>query len=92
MVWLPDNLAGRRRLHLTQFLDSRKIGTRLLFGGNLIRQPYMRGRNYRVAGDLANADIVTERTFWIGLYPAIGAVHIEYVADCIGAFLKSRRG
>jgi CDP-6-deoxy-D-xylo-4-hexulose-3-dehydrase len=82
--------AGFTREDLTQFFDARKIGTRLLFGGNLIRQPYMRGRNYRVVGDLTNADIVTERTFWIGLFPGLGSAHIEYVADSVRAFLQTR--
>jgi CDP-6-deoxy-D-xylo-4-hexulose-3-dehydrase len=73
---------------LIRHLDANRIGTRLLFGGNLIRQPYMRGRNYRVAGPLDNADIVTERTFWIGLYPGLNEVHLEYVADIVEGFLR----
>ena len=77
------------REDLTQHLDASRIGTRLLFGGNLIRQPYMRGRNYRVAGDLANADIVTERTFWIGIYPGLGDDHLEYVAQTIQKFVRN---
>jgi CDP-6-deoxy-D-xylo-4-hexulose-3-dehydrase len=81
---------GFTREELTQYFDHMKIGTRLLFGGNLIRQPYMRGRNYRVSGVLTNADIVTERTFWIGLFPAIDVPHIDYVADCVRSFLASR--
>jgi len=72
---------------LVRHLDAHKIGTRLLFGGNLIRQPYMRGRNYRVVGELTNADIVTDNTFWIGLYPGLGADHIEYTVDTIKQFL-----
>ena len=73
---------------LIQHLDSRRIGTRLLFGGNLIRQPYMRGRNYRVVGDLTNADIVTERTFWIGLYPGLGEEHLQYAVETLTKFLR----
>lgn len=76
------------RDELVQYLDANGIGTRLLFGGNLIRQPYMRGRNYRVVGELANADIVTERTFWIGIYPALGADQLGYVADMTHKFVK----
>jgi len=79
------------REELTQYFDAMKIGTRLLFGGNLTRQPYMRSQKYRVAGDLTNADIVTERTFWIGLFPGLGSSHIEYVADRVRAFLSDRR-
>jgi CDP-6-deoxy-D-xylo-4-hexulose-3-dehydrase len=75
--------AGVTRDNIVHHLDAHRIGTRLLFGGNLIRQPYMRGRDFRVAGDLANADIVTERTFWIGLYPGLGPDHLEYAARAI---------
>lgn len=76
---------------LIRHLDERRIGTRLLFGGNLIRQPYMRGRDYRVVGELANADIVTDRTFWIGLYPGLGQDHLQYAAETITNFVKSRK-
>ena len=76
------------RDELVRHLDAHRIGTRLLFGGNLVRQPYMRGRNYRVVGELTNADIVTERTFWIGLYPGLGPGHLAYtverIFECLG--------
>ncbi|RST30357.1 lipopolysaccharide biosynthesis protein RfbH [Sphingomonas ginkgonis] len=74
---------------LVKHLDANKVGTRLLFGGNLLRQPYMRGRNYRVVGELTNADIVTERTFWIGLYPGLEAAHLEYSASLITRALRN---
>ena len=73
---------------LVQHLNDKKIGTRLLFGGNLLRQPYMIGRDYRVVGDLTNADIVTERTFWIGLYPGLTEDHIAYATDTIRDFVR----
>ncbi len=81
-----DN-AGFMRDDLVKHLDAHKIGTRLLFGGNLLRQPYMRGRTYRTVGELTNADITTERTFWIGLYPGLGADHFAYVRDTVAAFI-----
>jgi len=59
------------RVELLQALDQNKIGTRLLFAGNLTRQPSMTGRNYRVAGKLTNTDYVMDRTFWIGVQPAL---------------------
>lgn len=86
---LRENV-GFLREDLTQYFDEMKIATRLLFGGNLLRQPYMRGRNVRVVGDLTNADIVTERTFWIGVFPGLGTAHIEYIADKVRAFLANR--
>ena len=72
---------------LVRHLDAARIGTRLLFGGNLIRQPYMRQRDYRVVGELMNADLVTENTFWIGLYPGLGDEHLGYVNQVIRAFV-----
>ena len=72
---------------LVKHLNDRKIGTRLLFGGNLLRQPYMKGRDYRVVGELANADIVTTNTFWIGLYPGLTEAHLAYATETIGAFI-----
>ena len=72
-------------------LDEKRIGTRLLFGGNLIRQPYMRGRDFRVVGDLTNADIVTDRTFWIGLYPGLGSEQLHYAGETLTKFLRQTR-
>ena len=80
--------SGIDRDALVQYLNDQKIATRLLFGGNLLRQPYMKGRNYRVVGDLTNADLVTENTFWIGLFPGLGPSHIDYVRDRVAAYLK----
>jgi CDP-6-deoxy-D-xylo-4-hexulose-3-dehydrase len=71
---------------LLKYLNDKKIGTRLLFGGNLIRQPYMKGRNYRVHGDLDNSDKVMRDTFWLGVYPGLESAHIDYVAACIAEF------
>jgi CDP-6-deoxy-D-xylo-4-hexulose-3-dehydrase len=79
--------SGVSRLDLTQYLDQNKIGTRLLFAGNLIRQPYMIGREYRVASELTNTDITMNQTFWIGVYPGLSEEMLEYMADRIETFL-----
>jgi CDP-6-deoxy-D-xylo-4-hexulose-3-dehydrase len=79
-----------RRDDLIKYLNDKKIATRLLFGGNLIRQPYMKGRNYRVHGTLDNSDKVMRDTFWIGVYPAIGRDEIGYIADTIKQFRTDR--
>ena len=73
---------------LLQHLNVRKIGTRLLFGGNLVRQPYMKGRDYRISGSLTNADIVVERTFWLGVYPGLGAEHIDHILSSLDEFCR----
>ena len=80
--------ASISRDDLVQHLNDMKIGTRLLFGGNLIRQPYMKTRNYRVVGDLTNADIVTERCFWVGIYPGLTESQIGYTAETITNYVR----
>ncbi len=78
--------ADTRRVDLLTYLDERSIGTRLLFAGNLTRQPYMQGRAHRVIGDLANADRIMNDTFWIGVYPGLDEAMLEYVATTIGTY------
>jgi CDP-6-deoxy-D-xylo-4-hexulose-3-dehydrase len=73
-------------------LNRHRIGTRNLFGGNLVRQPYMRGRAFRVAGDLSASDTVMRRTFWIGVYPGLDAPQLGFVVDRIRAFCRATRG
>lgn len=75
------------RTDLLQYLDSQKIGTRLLFAGNLTRQPYMEGQTYRVSGELTNTERVMNNTFWIGLYPGLSHTHLDYAAEKIEDFL-----
>jgi CDP-6-deoxy-D-xylo-4-hexulose-3-dehydrase len=77
------------RAALVRHLEDRKIGTRLLFAGNLIRQPYFAGRQYRVVGPLTNTDIVMNDTFWIGVYPGLDAGMLDYAADQITAFVEA---
>ncbi len=77
---------------LVRHLNAHKVATRPLFGGNLLRQPYMKDRPYRVVGDLRNGDIVVDRTFWIGLHPGLGRAHLDYMAECLRAFIAGRGG
>jgi CDP-6-deoxy-D-xylo-4-hexulose-3-dehydrase len=71
-------------------LNNKNIATRLLFGGNLLKQPYMKGRPHRVIGNLTQADFVVANTFWIGLFPALSQVHFDYVRDQLRLFLTNR--
>jgi CDP-6-deoxy-D-xylo-4-hexulose-3-dehydrase len=68
---------------LTQRLNERSIGTRLVFAGNLIRQPAFADVNYRVIGDLTNADVIMNDIFWIGTFPGLGAPEIDYIGRAI---------
>jgi CDP-4-dehydro-6-deoxyglucose reductase, E1 len=77
------------RDELVIHLNAMKIGTRLLFGGNLVRQPYMKGRNFRISGALTNADVVVDRTFWIGVYPELGTAQIDYMLSCLEDFCRA---
>ena len=71
--------AGVSRLMLLKHLDHYKIGTRLLFAGNITRQPYFQGREYRIIGNLENTDIVMNQTFWIGLYPGLSFEQLDFM-------------
>jgi CDP-6-deoxy-D-xylo-4-hexulose-3-dehydrase len=75
------------RLDLLTYLDQNKIGTRLLFAGNLTRQPYMMGANFRISGDLTNTDNVMNNTFWIGVQPSLTPVMLDFVASKIESYL-----
>ena len=78
--------AQTSRVDLLKNLDQYKIGTRLLFAGNLTRQPYMADRNYRVSATLTNTDTVMNNTFWIGVFPGLSEPMLDYVANRIETF------
>lgn len=78
--------AGVKRVDLLKFLDEHKIGTRLLFAGNLIRQPYFQNVNYRVVGELTNTDRIMNNTFWLGVYPGLTEEHLDYVIGKLEEF------
>jgi CDP-4-dehydro-6-deoxyglucose reductase, E1 len=76
------------RNDLVKYLSDRKIGTRLLFSGNLTKQPYMKNKNFKVHGELKNTDFIMENTFWIGLYPGLSEQHLQYTVDTMQNFFK----
>src|SRR6185437_3307103 len=85
----PDTLRQKApfdRNALIRELESNKIATRLLFGGNLTRQPAYQGVDFRVIGDLKNTDFVMRNVFWIGLYPGLTDAMLNYTIDIITAF------
>lgn len=79
--------ANIRRVDLLEYLDQNKIGTRLLFAGNLTRQPYMKGKNYRVSGELTNTDVVMNDSFWIGVYPGLTKEMLGFTVEKIESYL-----
>ena len=73
--------AGTSRVMLLKYLDQYNIGTRLLFAGNLTKQPYFEGRKYRIVGNLENTDIIMNQTFWLGVYPGLCNEQLDYIVD-----------
>ena len=71
-------------------IEARKIATRLLFGGNLLRQPAYQSSPRRVVGRLEQTDIVMNRTFWVGVYPGLTDEMIDYMAESIESFVAAR--
>jgi CDP-6-deoxy-D-xylo-4-hexulose-3-dehydrase len=84
-VTLKEN-CGVNRVDLLRYLDENKIGSRLLFAGNLIKQPYFQNIPHKVVGSLENTDKTMNYTFWIGLYPALNSEHFEYIAEKLEEF------
>jgi CDP-6-deoxy-D-xylo-4-hexulose-3-dehydrase len=72
-----------------QHIESRRIGTRQLFGGNLLRQPAYKGIPMRVVGNLTNADIITEQTFWIGVYPGLTPEMVDFMIETVTEFVDA---
>jgi CDP-6-deoxy-D-xylo-4-hexulose-3-dehydrase len=86
-LFLKNNNKYNRN-DLIRYLSLNKIGTRLLFAGNLTKQPYMKNITFKVHGNLKNTDLILENTFWIGLYPGLSEKHLEYMVDKIKNFFK----
>ena len=82
-----DSSHPANREELLRFLDSRKIGTRLLFAGNLTKQPAYRNVDFKIVGDLTNTDIVMTRTFWVGTYPGLTNAMLDFIAESIKEFM-----
>ena len=89
MVTLKDS-APTTRLDLLTYLDQKKIGTRLLFAGNLTYQPYMQGLNFKVSSELINTNNIMENSFWIGLHPSLTDQMLDYIIDNIESYLGIR--
>jgi CDP-6-deoxy-D-xylo-4-hexulose-3-dehydrase len=84
-ITLKEN-SGIQRVDLLKFLDEHNIGTRLLFAGNLTRQPYFKNVNYRIQGKLDRTDRIMNQTFWIGVYPGLTNEMLKEVINKIETF------
>jgi CDP-6-deoxy-D-xylo-4-hexulose-3-dehydrase len=79
------------RDQLTYALEAQKIGTRLLFGGNLLRQPAYEGWQYRVVGELPNTDFVMNQVFWIGVFPGLTTEMLDFIVDTATDFVATAK-
>src|SRR3989344_870873 len=82
--------SGINRKDLVAFLEQHQISTRLMFAGNITKQPYFKDINYKVVGTLQNSDIIMTNTFWIGVYPGITEEMIAYIVSTFDRFFNSR--
>lgn len=88
-ITIRDDKPGLRE-GLVKRLNDAGVATRLLFGGNLVRQPYMKDHAFRIVGDLTNSDKIMNATFWIGVFPGLTEVHLDYAASQIRSFFVGR--
>jgi len=83
------DVAPFSRHDLVTHLEDRRIGTRLMFGGNLLQQPAYADVQARVVGDLTNAQLVTDSSFWIGVYPGINDDMIGFITEVINDYVSA---
>ena len=87
----PITIRNQKQINrnkLLEYLNENEIGTRLLFGGNIIKQPYMKHYKYKISGNLTNSDKIMNNSFWVGIYPGLNRGHMNYISKVIHQYVK----
>ena len=79
-----------KRAEITEFLEEKKIGTRLLFAGNLTKQPAYLGENYIIHSNLDNTDFIMNNSFWVGVWPGLERKHLDYIIETLTSFFNHK--
>ena len=85
-ILIKDNNISRRIL--INYLEQNGVKTRLIFAGNLIKQPYMKEQIYRIEGNLKKSDLIMKNAFWVGIYPELSKNNLKRISDLIHSFIK----
>jgi CDP-6-deoxy-D-xylo-4-hexulose-3-dehydrase len=89
-IIVKDYCSPFTRRDLVTYLEEHKVGTRLLFGGNLLRQPAYQGIEHKVFGELSNSDVIMNNLFWVGVWPGITDTQIDYMLSVFADFVKEK--
>ena len=90
LITIKDNCNFSRR-EIIDFLESKKILMRLLFAGNLTKQPGFMNKEHRVVGELSNTDKIMRDSFWLGVWPGLDKMHLDFIIEAIKQFVSSKK-